>query len=154
MKKNKIAGIYKITNIITGDFYIGSSRDIKHRWARHRCVSEWAQRPNSKLYQAIIQYGLNNFLFEIIEETDNLHEREQYFIDLLHPTYNRINANGIDIKKQRKRVRKASNKFYNQLVSYQGKVIKLSVLKAKFRKLGIPHATQEARKYIIKNEDN
>ena len=29
---NKISGIYKITNIITGDFYIGSSKDVKKRW--------------------------------------------------------------------------------------------------------------------------
>ena len=26
---NKISGVYKITNTITGDFYIGSSKNIK-----------------------------------------------------------------------------------------------------------------------------
>ena len=28
----KIIGIYKIINTVTGDFYIGSSKDIKRRW--------------------------------------------------------------------------------------------------------------------------
>ena len=27
----KISGIYKITNTITGDFYIGSSKDVKKK---------------------------------------------------------------------------------------------------------------------------
>ena len=27
----KISGIYKITNTITNDFYIGSSKDVKQR---------------------------------------------------------------------------------------------------------------------------
>lgn len=29
----KISGVYKITNIITNDCYIGSSKDVKRRWA-------------------------------------------------------------------------------------------------------------------------
>lgn len=31
MEQNKISGVYKITNNITGDFYIGSSKNIKQR---------------------------------------------------------------------------------------------------------------------------
>ena len=31
----KIIGVYKITNTITGDFYIGSSKDVKRRWKVH-----------------------------------------------------------------------------------------------------------------------
>ena len=27
----KISGVYKITNTVTGDFYIGSSKDVKDR---------------------------------------------------------------------------------------------------------------------------
>ena len=94
----KISGVYKITNKITGDFYIGSSKNIMSRWYYHKAPSIWTQHPGMKLYQAIVQYGLNNFKFEIVEETSNLKEREQYWIDLLQPVYNIKRANGIDIE--------------------------------------------------------
>ena len=31
----KISGVYKITNTVTGDFYIGSSKNIERRWKAH-----------------------------------------------------------------------------------------------------------------------
>lgn len=34
-----VSGIYKITNIVTGNFYIGSSKNIYLRWAdREHCA--------------------------------------------------------------------------------------------------------------------
>ena len=56
----KISGIYKITNIITGDFYIGSSKNIKQRWLSHKVPSAWSKHPNSRMYQDMAKYGLNN----------------------------------------------------------------------------------------------
>lgn len=38
----KISGVYKITNILTGDFYIGSSKSINDRWRCHRSPANWA----------------------------------------------------------------------------------------------------------------
>lgn len=35
-KKMKISGVYSIVNNVTGDFYIGSSVDVKRRWTAHR----------------------------------------------------------------------------------------------------------------------
>lgn len=109
MKQNKISGVYKITNTITGDFYIGSSKNIKKRWVSHKSPSNWTRYPNIKLYQAIIQFGLNNFKFEILEETDNLREREQVWIDQLNPSYNNTRANGFDIK----RYKDYQKEYYN-----------------------------------------
>lgn len=94
----KISGVYSITNNVTGDFYIGSSCNIKQRWVKHKCLSTHKQHSNSKLYKSIASYGLDNFTFEIIEETDNLREREQYWIEQLKPTYNSIRAKGRDIE--------------------------------------------------------
>ena len=37
----KIIGVYRIINTVTGDFYIGSSKNIKQRWAEHKCDSTW-----------------------------------------------------------------------------------------------------------------
>lgn len=101
MYMNKISGVYKITNKITGDFYIGSSKDIKRRWITHKSPSAWARQSNSKLYKDMMQYGLNNFTFEVIEETDILKEREQYWIDEYMPSYNSIKANGYDFDRYR-----------------------------------------------------
>lgn len=37
---NKISGVYKITNTITGDSYIGSSKNVKDRWKAHISMEE------------------------------------------------------------------------------------------------------------------
>lgn len=34
--KEKISAVYKIVNEVTGDFYIGSSKNVKNRWADHK----------------------------------------------------------------------------------------------------------------------
>ena len=101
---NKISAIYKITNTITGDFYIGSSKNVKQRWASHKCPSTWKNCPNNPLYKDMQKYGVNKFVFEILAEVEieHLKEKEQEFIEKLQPTYNDRNANGrnIDRKKE------------------------------------------------------
>lgn len=109
---NKISGVYKITNNITNDFYIGSSKDVNRRWSGHRCISNWKQRPDSKLYKDMAKYGRDNFKFEIIEETTELKEREQYFIDLLKPSYNNYNAYGQNIERQTETHRSRGRTYY------------------------------------------
>lgn len=98
----KISGVYKITNKITGDFYIGSSNNIKKRWSEHKRSSTQARLPNSKLYQAFAKYGLENFSFDILEETFNLKEREQYYIDKFQAAYNTNRAKDLDIERRKK----------------------------------------------------
>ena len=172
-------GVYKITNNITGDFYIGSSKNIRSRWTDHKSPSTWVINTGMKLYQAFIKYGLDNFTFEIIEETANLHEREQYWIDLLKPTYNSNRANGRDIEKykkarriyqqsekskechrryrqsengkenNRKYARKSMKRYNNQLCLYNGETITLNALAQRFYIAGIEHPTLEAKKYLL-----
>ena len=95
------SGVYKITNIITGELYIGSSKDIESRYASHRSLSAHKRHPNSKLYKDMSKYGRDNFTIEVIEETDNLKEREQYWIEYLKPSYNNNRAQGWDIERFR-----------------------------------------------------
>ena len=45
----KISGVYRITNTITGDFYIGSSKDVRRRWAAHKCPYVWNEQPNNRM---------------------------------------------------------------------------------------------------------
>ena len=164
MKENKIAGVYKITNNITGEFYIGSSKDIKLRWYKHKCFSVWKQRSGMKLYQAFIKYGLNNFTFDIIEETNNLREREQYYIEQLKPTYNDRHADGIDTERRKKASRQRNKEWHkvnrdkelakmkdycSRLCLYNGETLTLNALSNRFRRQGIPQPTLNAKEYLL-----
>lgn len=73
-------GIYKITNTTNGKCYIGQSRDIEARWAKH--LSAYKSYPEWELYRAFKKYGIGAFSFEVIEECtiEELNEREIYWI--------------------------------------------------------------------------
>ena len=156
----KISGVYKITNNITGDFYIGSSKNIKRRWTQHKNPSAQKRQPNSKLYKGMASYGLDNFTFEIIEETDNLREREQYYIEQLNPSYNNNWAQGLDIERSRLYNREyhkahydyelAAVKAYNNRVClYKGETLTLNALALRLRQQGIANPYKEAKKYLL-----
>lgn len=85
-----MTGIYKITNQINGKSYIGQSIDIIGRWNRHR---SYAQKEDSPLYYAIRKYGIENFIFEVIEECslEALNEREIYWISYYNTYYDGYN---------------------------------------------------------------
>ena len=178
----KICGIYKITNTITGDFYIGSSKDINRRWADHKKPSSLKKHPNNPMYLDMRKYGVDKFVFEILAEVEEnfLKETEQQFIERLNPTYNSNRANGLDIERRKKAQKeyeksdkrkkykkeyqkeyqksnkgkeshkKSNKKYYNQLCCYNGKTLTLSALITRFRRQGIDHPTQEAKKYLLK----
>lgn len=77
-------GIYKITNIENGMCYIGQAVDIAERWKQHIKRGIGADPPTqNKLYPAMLAIGVENFMFEIIEECANniLNEREDYWQD-------------------------------------------------------------------------
>lgn len=81
----KITGIYRITNMETKQCYIGQAKDIKERWREHMKCGLGIDTPaGNKLYKAMLDYGLDVFTFELIEEcsSDNLNEKERFFIDL------------------------------------------------------------------------
>ena len=152
----KVSGVYKITNTITGDFYIGSSKDVKQRWRSHKCKSKWNENPNSPLYKDMQKYGIDKFVFEVLEvvEEGSLKEMEQKFIELLKPTYNSCNANGLDVERYKEyyksdKFKKARNKYRNQLCYYNGETLTLNALSKRFQKAGMPNPTQEAKKYLL-----
>ena len=147
----KISGVYKITNTITGDFYIGSSKNVKHRWAAHKCKSTWKNHSNNPMYLDMKRYGTDKFEMQIIAEAEEsfLKEAEQQFIEKLKPTYNQMNANGWDIERFKESQRKACNKYDNQLCRYNDEVLTLNALSMRFKRMGIPHPVIEAKKYLI-----
>lgn len=94
--KKIISGIYKITNTITGEFYIGSSSNIYQRWSSHkiRYKEKNSREYNKKLYCSMREYGINNFKFEIIEQCDyDLFRKEQEYINKLDAYNKGLNEN-------------------------------------------------------------
>lgn len=59
----KISAVYKIVNTVTKDFYIGSSKNVKHRWIEHKSHSVWKKHPNNQLYLDMQKYGVDKFDF-------------------------------------------------------------------------------------------
>ena len=150
----KISAVYKITNTVTCDFYIGSSKNVKLRWACHKCQSTWNECPNNPMYLDMLKYGVEKFEFEILEEVESEHlkEKEQQFIETLKPTYNSNNANGWDIERRKEYNKEYNKEYHNQLCSYNGENLTLNVLSSRFYRAGVEHPTKEAKKYIIKKE--
>ena len=143
----KICGVYKITNTVTGDFYVGSSKNVKQRWAVHKCQSTWKNHPNSPLYLDMKKYSVDKFELQILEETESerLKETEQQFIETLKPPYNNYNANGLNIE----RYKDCKKQYNNQLCSYNGETLTLCALSMRFRRADISNPTIEAKKYLL-----
>ena len=85
-----LSGVYQITNQINGNRYIGSSVDIKQRWAHHKSALNTGRHRNQHLQRAWDKYGKDNFEFEIICSCpkNKTIEFEQFFLDARYPEYN------------------------------------------------------------------
>lgn len=82
--------IYKITNKINGDFYIGQTiKSKEERFQRHKYDVSYNSKTH--LHRAMRKYGFNNFIIEEIENQipqEKLDEREIFWIKELNPPYN------------------------------------------------------------------
>ena len=85
-------GIYCFTNLINNKRYIGQSIVLEQRYNQHlrNVNNEKFQYP---IYLAIRKYGLENFRYEILEETttNKLDEREKYWISYYNSYNNGYN---------------------------------------------------------------
>ena len=172
MAEMKISAVYKITNTVTGDSYIGSSKNVKHRWMEHKCQSTWNKYQNSPMYLDMKRYGTDKFELQILAEVeiDKMKELEQKFIETLKPTYNSNNANGLNIERKKeynkeylkeymkeyektdkyKEYQKEFYKEYNsQPCCYNGETLTLCALRNLFSRAGNPHPQLEAKKYLV-----
>lgn len=80
----KVATVYKICNTVNDKVYIGATHyDLERRLSEHKREANKNHRRNRCLYQAMNQYGTDQFYIEPIEECpndDTLYEREQYWV--------------------------------------------------------------------------
>ena len=78
--------IYTITNKINGKQYVGKTNlpDPQERWKEHLHDYKRRKMEHRPLYSAMNKYGVENFVFEVIEECDNTEEREKFWIKELN----------------------------------------------------------------------
>lgn len=80
------SGIYSITNIANGKSYVGSSVNIKKRWACHVSGLTKGRNRSVRLQNAWNKYGADAFKFSVLEfviDCSELTAREQFWIDSL-----------------------------------------------------------------------
>ena len=80
-----VTGIYKITNQKDNMCYIGQAVDVATRWKQHAKCGLGIDTPASnKLYKAMIQDGIWNFSWELLEQCprSDLDEKEKFYINL------------------------------------------------------------------------
>ena len=83
---DEVCGIYKITDQITKEAYIGQSVSIQTRWKDHikSGIGAVKASASNQLYAAIKRDGIENFTFELLEACprEELNVKEKYFIGL------------------------------------------------------------------------
>lgn len=116
--------IYKIENKINGMVYIGQSINVHRRWNEERCG-----KTNKHLSRALKKYGVENFLFEVIEECEdaNMNEREKLYIKYYQSSnkskgYNKTDGgNAYDPHWTDERRKQASDRFTGEGNPFYGK---------------------------------
>lgn len=77
------SGIYKISSLIDGREYVGSSINIHKRWVSHKNDLLKNRHKNKKIQRFFNKHGIEKLRFSVVEfcEIDQLIEREQFYID-------------------------------------------------------------------------
>lgn len=114
-----LIGIYKITNNINGKSYIGQSINIRKRFNAHKSAAfnPKNRHYNAPLYRAIRKYGIDNFVFEILEECDEaeLNDREIFYISK-YQTYGKNGYNQDNGGNQASHYTKLSDNLVSKII--------------------------------------
>lgn len=79
------SGVYAILFPRKDMVYVGSARSFKQRWQQHRKELKANHHHATKLQNYWNKYGSSEFVFVILEVTDNLVEAEQSWLDAVQP---------------------------------------------------------------------
>lgn len=124
-------GIYKITNLTNNKVYIGSTKNIEHRFHEHLSKLKGGYHINKHLQAAFDKYGESNFKFELLREASEgiLRRAEQFYINKyqsINPKYGYNKA--IVISNAWDNLEKEiieKQKFYFGCYNKQGKLVKV-----------------------------
>lgn len=92
-KVYRTPGIYKIRNMVTDDFYIGSSMNVYKRMYQHQTLLRNNKHHSPYLQHSWNKYGIDKFEYIILEyinteDSNYLYSIEQQYLDELCPKYN------------------------------------------------------------------
>ena len=81
------AAVYKVKNLLTGEVYVGESKNPNKRRGSHFALHKNKKGEFSlpELYNDMLKYGKEYFVFGILEYVENKQERltrEEYYINL------------------------------------------------------------------------
>lgn len=165
------SGVYKL--IWNGSvIYVGSSNDLYQRMCVHKnCIKKGSNHGYKKGFYLFLQ---NNHFSVELELTEDYLQIEQELIEYFEPIFNQNRsftgcgtAKGRktewqkeynqkfkdEVKQYQKQYREThkeeKNQYQNQKCKYNGEILTLNALKNRFQRKGIPHATQEAKKYLL-----
>lgn len=71
---DKKMAVYRILNLVSGKFYIGSSANLYERWRTHRKKLRSNTHPNPHLQASWNKHGEDLFKFEILAEFESLQD--------------------------------------------------------------------------------
>lgn len=85
------SGIYNIRNISNNKIYIGSSINIEQRWSAHKRILKRGKHHCKKLQDDYNKFGIDNFVYEIIEYCDvEIIKEELKWFNFFNPEYNTV----------------------------------------------------------------
>ena len=141
--RTKISGVYKIqSKFVPNRLYVGSSLDIHKRWWDHKTRLKEGLHKNPILQAHYNKYGTDDFEFCVIEECSQemLINREQYYIDVLRPSFNVLlfAENSLGHKHSEETKQKIREKAIGRIVSDETKQ-RMSDSQLKANRGGINH---------------
>ena len=172
----KEAGAY-LLKINEEVIYVGSSNNLYRRMTFHRsCIKQGSDHGYKQdLYECL---QTNPFTVEF-QLTNDYRQLEQELVEKYHPRYNANRANtGLgaskgrmaeyykewyqkykeEVSEQKKQYyvshKQQKKQYYNQLCCFNGETITLCALRERFKRQGIIHSTQEAKRYLIGGNDD
>jgi len=150
-------GIYKITNTITGDYYIGSSCYLKNRLSQHRSALKSGTHSNQHLQRAWNKYGSQSFVFEhiLLCDIDTRLYYEQVLLDSLKPHYNIATcamASAKGLKRSAETRRKMSEANKGKTISEESRRISRITQTGNTHALGYKHTEEAKRKMSEANK--
>lgn len=132
--------------------YIGSSKDLYQRLCVHKSCIKKGSNSNG-LKQGFYLFLQNNPFSVEYELTENYREKEQEWLDYYEPIYNeRKSYTGLTEKEDY--ITQYDKQYRSQKCNYNGEILNLTTLAARFKKQGASHPYLEAKKYLVNNELN
>jgi excinuclease UvrABC nuclease subunit len=139
--------------------YIGSSSNLNNRMRSHKsCIRKGSHDGKKQDMYTFLQENQFEIQFQLTEKYADL---EKQLMEKHKPIFNERYTPFSEEAKKARYLEQHRRSFYkhkhkhdfymNQLCNYNGEILKLNALSARFFRQGIHHPCIEAKKYLISN---